>query len=536
MTSERRTLLTLAAAIFLPLLLFLALQSAASLRAHRREMETEALTRALQTNAVIDGQLMADLSALDVLASSQMIETHDWRGYQARLQTVQQRRPRWKAVVLTEFRTGRQVLKTNTAIDGSGAVRAAGAPELSGVPTWAGIGGITPGPPPCPCVAIQAPVFVDGARVYTLTAEVGTEDFQRALNAHATPEHLLTSAVVDRNGVFIARTHDPQNRVGKPGSVYLRNAVRRSGGGIYRGVTLEGQDNFTAYQTSPVSGWSTHIALQADQFLAPVRGSLAYTLLAALVAAGFAVVIAAFAFFHFREREREAARQLQSQKLEAMGQLASGVAHDFGNLLAVVVGALRRVPESTDNADIRAAAEQALGAASRGMSLTRQLLNFARTKPITVERVDLEALLDNIRPLLAQALGPRISLTVSVAPAARYVRGSAALLDLALLNMAVNARDAMPEGGELEVRAAPELTQPDWIKIEVRDTGHGMSKAILDRVMEPFFTTKPEGKGTGLGAMQILAAVRPAGGAVEVQSEEGVGTTFTLRLPVWAEA
>ena len=246
-------------------------------------------------------------------------------------------------------------------------------------------------------------------------------------------------------------------------------------------------------------------------------------------------VFAAFIIVQFRQREREAARRLQSQKLEAMGQLASGVAHDFGNLLAIVVSALRRVPDDTNDPKVRLAAEQALGAASRGLTLTRQLLNFARTEPIRVERVDLEALLDDLRPLLAQSLGPGITLKIAVEPEARFVRASGALLDLALLNMAVNARDAMPGGGELEVRAAADPSQVGWVKVQVRDTGHGMTGEVLDRLMEPFFTTKPEGKGTGLGAMQILAAVRPSGGAVDVHSEVGVGTTFTLRLPAWSE-
>ncbi len=535
MKSDRRTLLALAAAIFLPLLLFVALQAASSLRAQRVELETETLLRAQETNAVIDGQLMADISALEVLAWSPQLKMHDMLSFRWHVQQVQQGRPHWKTVVLSDLRTRREIWETSAPVSGSRPLRpdVAAYMRLGGAGTT--IGGISPGPPPCPCVAIHTTLFERGRPAYVLTAETGPEGYQRALVDHGNPPAGIASAVVDRNGTFLARTIDPQSMFGKPASVYVRRAALRGGGGLYRGVTLEGRDNFTAYRTSALSGWSTHIALKAGELLSPGRGALVYTFLAALVAIVFALAVSAYAFYQYREREREAARHVQSQKLEAMGQLASGVAHDFGNLLAIIVSGLRRVPQSTENAAARAAAEGALAAATRGITLTRQLLNFARTEPIKLERVDLDTLLVNLRPLVVQSLEPGMRLTIKVEPAARFIRASADLLELALLNMAVNARDAMADGGELEILAALNPEKKNWVNIRVRDTGHGMSKAVLGRVMEPFFTTKGDGKGTGLGTGQILAAVRPSGGSVDVQSKEGVGSTFTLRLPLWIQ-
>lgn len=236
-----------------------------------------------------------------------------------------------------------------------------------------------------------------------------------------------------------------------------------------------------------------------------------------------------------RERETALAQLFEAQKMETIGQLTGGVAHDFNNLLMVVLASLsmlqKRLP---DDAQARRLLENAVQGAKRGAALTQRLLAFARRQELQPESVDLVALITGMEALLQRALGVDIVLSMSFPPTLPPVWADANQLELALLNIALNARDAMPEGGELSISAneeSPEGNAEALVKITITDTGTGMDAATLAKAAEPFFTTKGPGKGTGLGLSMVHGLAAQSGGVLRIDSELGAGTSVQLLLP-----
>jgi signal transduction histidine kinase/DNA-binding response OmpR family regulator len=243
-----------------------------------------------------------------------------------------------------------------------------------------------------------------------------------------------------------------------------------------------------------------------------------------------------------RERAQEQLRQ--AQKMETIGQLTGGVAHDFNNLLMAVMGNLdllrKRLP---DDPRLHRLVDGALQGAERGASLTQRLLAFARQQDLRAVPVDLCALVQGMVNLLERSLGPRIALRFDLPEGLPPARIDANQLELAILNLAINARDAMPDGGSIEIKVATQDIQNDavlkpgtYLKLSVVDTGSGMSPETLKRAIEPFFSSKPLGKGTGLGLSMVHGLVVQLGGTLELFSEVGKGTTATMVLPVATSA
>ncbi|WP_422056289.1 MHYT domain-containing protein [Sphingomonas sp.] len=230
---------------------------------------------------------------------------------------------------------------------------------------------------------------------------------------------------------------------------------------------------------------------------------------------------------------------LQSQKMEAVGQLVSGIAHDFNNLLGAVVGAFDLIRRRADDSDrVRSYADTGLKAAERGAKLTSQLLTFARAQGIQLQPLRVCDVIQAMAELLRRTLGPMIALDLKLAAVPVPVLADPTQVEMMILNLAINARDAMPDGGTLTIATATrhigsdtELEPGDYVEIAVSDTGIGMDEATLRRAMEPFFTTKPVGKGTGLGLAQIYGSARQAGGTVRLSSTPGIGTTVSVLLP-----
>jgi signal transduction histidine kinase/ActR/RegA family two-component response regulator len=242
------------------------------------------------------------------------------------------------------------------------------------------------------------------------------------------------------------------------------------------------------------------------------------------------------------ERESAEAQLRQIQKMEAVGQLTGGIAHDFNNMLAVVIGGLelakRRLAD--DRSEAGRHLDNAMEGASRAAALTRRLLAFARAEPLLPEAVSPDALIEGMTELLDRTLGERIEIRTRFDSAGWPIWVDRHQLENALLNLAVNARDAMDGEGLLTIDTAARtlaegelgIARPgDYVVISVTDTGCGMDQATLDRVFEPFFTTKPVGKGTGLGLSQIFGFVRQSQGEIVIASAPGQGTTVSILLP-----
>jgi signal transduction histidine kinase len=235
----------------------------------------------------------------------------------------------------------------------------------------------------------------------------------------------------------------------------------------------------------------------------------------------------------------------QAQKMEAIGHLTGGIAHDFNNLLQVMIGNMSLIRRLADgNPQIVGYAAAAEQAALRGAELTSSLLAFARRQSLETERVDINRLLREFEPLLQRTLTSKIRFALDLMPDLPACHADPAHFQSAVLNLVINARDAMPEGGRLSVSTGLATLGPadlvgnadarpgEFVSVSVRDTGSGMSEAIMVRVFEPFFTTKDPGKGTGLGLSQVYGFARQSGGHIGLVSSPGEGTCATLWLPV----
>ena len=225
----------------------------------------------------------------------------------------------------------------------------------------------------------------------------------------------------------------------------------------------------------------------------------------------------------------------QAQKMEALGQLTGGIAHDFNNLLTVVVGGLDLISRRVADEKLKRYADNALAAAQRGARLTGQLLTFSRVQKLEVRSVRLRSILDEIAPMFSNAMGGRCEIEWDIESAEERLLADPTQLEVALLNLAINARDAMGGGGKLTVstRRVPlsgdaELPSGDYLELAIADTGSGMPPEVLERVFEPFFTTKEVGKGTGLGLSMVYGMVRQSGGTARIDSVVGEGTTVRL--------
>ena len=243
--------------------------------------------------------------------------------------------------------------------------------------------------------------------------------------------------------------------------------------------------------------------------------------------------------------QREAAEnQLhQAQKMEALGQLTGGIAHDFNNLLTAVIGNLE-LAQKRNTGDPHAARllEASLSAAERGATLIQDLLSFARRKPLHPRAVDVPAVVDDAEKILKQTIGPSVRLVIRTSPDLHPAWVDPNQLGLAIVNLALNARDAMPDGGRLEIaceirhsgadNAPADLPPGDYVIVSVSDTGTGMSETTLAHAFEPFFTTKETGRGSGLGLSMVQGFAAQSGGAMQIGSALGKGTTVELWLPL----
>jgi signal transduction histidine kinase/CheY-like chemotaxis protein len=239
----------------------------------------------------------------------------------------------------------------------------------------------------------------------------------------------------------------------------------------------------------------------------------------------------------------------QSQKLDAIGHLTGGVAHDFNNLLTIIIGNLetaqRQVESWTDGSQLKLARrlENAMHGAQRAVTLTKRLLAFSRQQPLNPVALDVNRILNGLSDFLRRALGEDISLEIVGSGGVWPVEADPAELEAVVLNLAVNARDAMPDGGKLTVEASnsylddaycqqnADVRPGQYVQIAVTDAGSGMTKEVIDRAFEPFFTTKQSGQGTGLGLSQVYGFVKQSGGHVKIYSEVGDGTTVKIYLP-----
>jgi signal transduction histidine kinase/CheY-like chemotaxis protein len=445
---------------------------------------------------------------------------------------------------------------------------------------------------------LQVPVKHQKAVVAYLAIGTYADTLQRALEDQRLRKG-WNAAVLDRKGIVVARRLSPAEFVGKPATAELIEELRIRRESVFETTRLDGVRTFTAFTPVGDSGWTFVVSMPKTEVQAQIMSALYVTALItglllalALMAALYVSRTIARPIHHLvdlaaavgrgerirapdkglietrmvaaelqqaserirasneimekrigeavAESKRAHEALLQNQKLEALGKLTGGIAHDFNNLLQTISAAVE-VALRVGLADrVNTAMQAAKRAVQRATKLTRQLTTFGRGTVSAPASVDLRAHISDFRELIEGALRRDIRLDIDMAADLWGVYVDPVQLELALLNAALNARDAMPDGGELSITAAnitlaervvPDLPFGDYVRITVRDNGAGIPAEHLRRVFEPFYTTKEVGKGSGLGLAQIYGFARQSGGTAMLESVEGKGTTLILLLP-----
>jgi len=416
---------------------------------------------------------------------------------------------------------------------------------------------------------ILLPKMATGAPFFTVSRQRPSpnHDFTGVINVSLLPTSFETSfariadeetdmsyRMVRADGIALASYPipvDPRANGAASQPTWLSDGERRGDRGLVTSVGADGVSRLVGYRKLP--GVPVYLLISIEDsvirmdWLADLGSHLAFGLPAT------AVILAALGFalqrtrLLYAEEDRRATAETalrRAQRLEAIGKLTGGIAHDFNNLLMVIQGSAERLESVPMDARHRRSLELIDGAVRRGEALTRQLLAFSRDQPLSMEVIDLAAHLRRFQDVLRRSLRGDIQTNVEIPPAVGLVKIDPGEFELALLNIAVNARDAMPDGGFLTVQVRSVTLTPAhnvdgltgaFIAVSISDTGTGIPPEVLPRVFDPFFTTKQVGKGTGLGLSQVYGFARQSAGTVMIDSIVGEGTTVTLYIPCTQE-
>lgn len=446
-------------------------------------------------------------------------------------------------------------------------------------------------------IAVDIPVFVDGKLKYRMAMGVEAASFERLLQERRSTRWLMV--VIDRNARVLARSFDSVKFVGRHASIRLRSRVLSGEEhGINEGVTLEGTPVTTFFHRAPMSSWTVAVSVPTAEMQQPARRAaiMLTTMIFGLLGFGFAVaqwygrktaitieslrsaaesmgqgllvkvphtglkeadqVGAALSNAseliqqHQAELERRVSEAiaatertqrslLQSQKLEALGRLTGGIAHDFNNILQTLTSALQVIGRTSDLSAIKRLSETSQRAVAKATALTTQLRAFGRVQDVRMQTVNLLDVLSATLPLLKNSLPSNVLLEMCLPKSVWSITIDRLQLELALLNVVINARDAMPSGGKIKLSVdekelmgqSSEVPQGSYVIIKVEDNGQGMSREVLAQAIDPFFTTKSSDTGSGFGLSQVHGFATQAGGSLRLKSELGKGTVVLIYLP-----
>ena len=448
-------------------------------------------------------------------------------------------------------------------------------------------------------VAIVEPVQRDGRTVLNLVLALPPAELQRILNQQRLPANWV-SASIDSHGVIVARYPGGAAYVGRQATPDLRAELARSSEDFFEATSLDGI-RMAGYHHTSARGWSFLVSMPRDQFAGPLRLALAQVTVGALMLlalaiagalwvsrrivlpvdalksaaaqmqAGQRVEYSAIGIVEYDEvanamsqaadtlehRQRDLERQVadavqrtkqaeqhlsKTQRIEALGRLTGGLAHDFNNLLGVISNCAHLIQRHALTPELQAPVATTLRAVQAGSRLTEHLLRFAGRRALLPEAVSLSRFLPELLDLIRSVLGRHIEISVQVAADTELVSVDLSELELALVNLALNARDAMPNGGSVQLRAhnadaedSLGLPPARYVMISLSDDGQGMDPELASSAFDPFFTTKATGKGTGLGLSQVHGFCVQAGGVARLASTPGVGSTVSMLLPAGAK-
>jgi len=553
----------------LPALLFAALILWWSAETQREITNRQLLSAARSLMQAVDLEMKAAISALETLRHVRALQVGDIEGFMEASRAIHRDHPHWNGIVLTDA-TGQQLMN----------LAAQPGQPLPNIAHYEVIKGALSGKASVSelmrgrvlnvhLVGIDVPVYVDGAIKYALGLSIPASHFQALLSQHPIPEGWIMG-LVDHKGIIVARSLDPAAGIGTPTASMWQEAAASEG-------VLSGSGRLQfpvvgAYARSELSGWKAIVSVPKEIFDSIGTGALR-----ALAAGGIVLVVInlilvvaaarrvvrpierlaahandyvagapiaqeksplveadvlAASLSEAGKRQREVERALgQSQKMEAVGQFAGGVAHDFNNLLTAMQGNLTFISRHTASEGQKYVGrlEQAI---ERASSLVHRLLIYSRSRPLHAETFDAGARIEAMRPLILTALRADIELLIETEKRPLFIHADPTQFEMAVLNLVVNSRDAMPKGGTIKIECR---ASHDEVTIIVRDSGVGMTNEVRARAFEPFYTTKPIGQGTGLGLTTVYGLAKQAGGRVDIASESGRGTEVQMRLPMVAQ-
>ncbi len=548
--------------------------------------------------SLLDKEMVNRVAVLNTLAASPALDTADFQAFQKHARAIS---TNWNTTIFLSDPNGQQFLNTRMP-RGAGnlpksenlmGLRRIAGPDATVVSDvyMAPIGGAY-------SVSVQVPVKRDGMLIYYL----GMGTFVSQLQSIFATQHLpaeWTGAIVDRQGVIAARSSDAEHFVGRRISDRFASLTANIAQGTYAGTSLQGVDITAFFSRAPLSGWMFVVSvpqsiLRSSAIQAAIVLSLLWLAFATAAIYGAlrlarrtskpveALRNAAEQLRHgmpvphlhsgimeidaVSDEMRRASKQLlrskaeleeqvadavaaaarsqrallQAQKLEALGRLTGGIAHDFNNVLQALNTGLHviRLSPVADDARAIKALDACQRAVKRAGELTGQLAVFGRTQDARLEVCALDEQLRTIRPLLDSAIGDDIKLHISIGEKLWLVKIDALQFELAILNLAINARDAMPQGGSLSITAQnvfvasdrEDLDAGEYVRLDITDTGTGMDAEALAKALEPFYSTKPVGTGSGMGLPQAYGFARQAGGVLTLESKPGAGTRVVLYL------
>lgn len=518
-------------AILLPIAIFVSVFFALAASSDQRAAREKAISAAQQIMRDVDEEVGKSALSLRILASASSLDKRDWLAARDRSIQVARLNPDWRSVYLVDLTTNQILFSTRP----SAGLQIPNTLKKRLTSNRVVFDGIHRRTDRCTCILFGERL---NGRLSNLALIVEMEPAKvQSLMLEKTPRGAV-SAVVDRDGNFIGRSIAFPERVGTPATAYVRNALRSGKSGFYRGRTYEGLENYTAFTKSDLTGWSSHMAVSSELISGPQRQRSTAIAIATVISVIFAILLILF-ISRAQARQREAeARMLEAQRMESLGRLSGGIAHDFNNMLTIISGgievALRRIP---DDPSLRRYLEAAAEGVRRANDLTRRMLAYARRQRLKPTILNPKVLIEEIAMLLDRTLGDDIVVEWSADDDIWLIEADRSELENALLNLATNAKDAMPSGGTLRITARNVPAKDgvtrgrDCLEICVIDTGVGIPANQIVRVTEPFYSTKPPGQGTGLGLSQVAGFVRQSGGDIAVNSEPGKGTTICLSLP-----
>lgn len=529
---DRRLKLAVGAGLLLPLLIYALIVITLAYWDDESATEAATLSRAQQISESIDARLLSNEAVMRAVSVLPVIQDQRWTDAETIIAAITRQNPDWENVMVRDLNTGTTLIAlsprrdTQSDTDILALVRntAVGKMLLSNILLDA-----DGTPRTHALMKFRSSLGKD----YLLEVVLNPSMVQKILMSKAPKQGV--SAVVDGRGMFVARTLDWEQRIGKLSTPYVRDAISSGNKGVYRGRTWEGMENYTAFFTSPKSNLSTHVAVTATLLDNRKQGGRFAAALIALLTVVLAAAVMVLTLRFAAARRAAAARVEHAQRLEAVGQLTGGIAHDFNNMLAIVISSLELAKRrlARGETDIDRFIDSAIEGAGRAADLTRRLLAFSRKQPLSPTAVDVNAVITDSVEILQRTLPTNISISVSLENDIPLIFVDRNQLENVFINLVVNARDAISDSGHITISSGRRWRDDNtsWVVLLVTDTGRGMSKEVLARAFEPFFTTKPIGKGTGLGLSQINGFVIQSGGEIHIESRVGKGTTVTILLP-----